>query len=201
MKKTTLIAIICVLILTATSIPAYAVENETIDPTIKTNYINNSLNNDTTENKTKNLFFTVGPAHLFSKVKIQDAKLRKINRISRCLRRIRIAPLIPIAFLENATFTLTYRTPSILGSKFSYTTIYGSVNKSFTPDLGNITESINRSGNITFFINKPHSLQVENFTGLFIYRRTKILQFKPEFKLFKPARFSFIGIYENVKPV
>ncbi len=211
MKRKALIATICVLIITISTFSAHAIKTtQKIENTSTTEENIISTKNETTFNFTKQVFMTGGAAHLFSRVRFHDGPFKKINRVSRCLSRIRIAPLIPIVILENVTFTINYKIALPIGSKFSYSTLFGGINESIVADINNITDledventlrKINDSGNIDVIWNRPHTFRIENFTGVFIYRRTKLLRFKPEFTLFKPARFTFVGICDNIEPV
>jgi len=142
------------------------------------------------ENTTIIDFQAYGPVREITEIELisgPDAKIQKINKM---MSRRFFYPLVPVVYVKNLTFNITFTEQVKNRSKNWYATAYSKIDINITKD--------NRS-NITIIINKPHSYTVKNFTGVFVFIKPKIFRFFSfGQKFFRPYRFAIIGVCENI---
>lgn len=197
MNKKTLIAIFCVVSLTICAVPAMG-----IDVNDKISELNQNLNkyvdlDDIDINETLNytVLFTAGPIRkTYSDIKIINGSESEMLLLNKFLKRSIFRPIIPLLIVNNLTFSVEYLKESN-NSKFSYITAHMNYSD-YMNYINNYTGNnsyINETFNESFIVNKPHKIIVENFTGVFFFKRARFIRFLPKFIMFEPAYFSFAG--------
>lgn len=140
-----------------------------------------------------------GPVTKFiSKIKFLDGDENQINRIKGYLNRKpsilkRILPFVPIR-VTNLTFTVEFRIPLRLLSRFHYYSFDAGLADNKSNDTKNIFNY-----NLTKCV--KHKITVENLNGRFFFDKAEFV--KNPFKrgknfFFQPARFVFSGFCEKV---
>ena len=139
------------------------------------------------ENETATVLSTGGPLPWrITKITIYDGPLSQVRKINKIINRKTLQFLRPVTFVPvtHLDFSVNYRRDILFArSDFSYgSTLVEYVNGSM----------VNR----TSIVNEEHTLQVTDFTGMFIFLRGKIKPFRP-FR-FRPPQFVFVGNCKNV---
>ena len=200
MNKRTLIAIFCVISLTICAVPAMG-----INANDKIYELTQNLNeyvdlDDINETLNQTVLLTCGPiSKVYSKIEIINGSENEVALINKFLKRSIFRPIIPMVYVNNLTFSVEYlrepAEPEFNHSKFSYITLHMNYSN-FINHTYNDTENypyINESINESLIINKPHKIIVENFTGVFLFKRTRFIRFLPKLHFFEPAYFVFGG--------
>ena len=133
-------------------------------------------------------YASMGPARIYSKFTFHNGSQNEIQKIQKLLKFSILRPLNPFVWVTNLTFTLQYSTSIFkIRSRFWYAT--------------NITEYENGSiVNTTFMHNAPHKVKVYNFTGYFLFIRSRFFRlFCIGQKFFRPARFAIAGFSDKVE--
>ena len=139
------------------------------------------------ENETTTVISTGGPLpRRTAKITVHNGQLSQVRKIQKITNRKVLQFLRPIAIIPvtHLDFSVKYRRDILFAlSDFSYgSTLVEYVNGSM----------VNR----TSIVNEKHTLQITDFTGMFIFFRGKIKPFRP-FK-FRPPQFVFVGNCESV---
>ena len=146
------------------------------------------------QDKFQYLFSTKGPKNrLITKVELIDGNPAQINRLNRYLNKLLFRPKLPIMLVNNLTFKVTYKVAVKNISKLSYASWFAPLTA-----MSSIIEGLHAPdlSNDTLIDNAPHTIIVENFTGLFKFSRAKL--YRPLFKFLLPARFSFFGACKQI---
>ena len=201
MNKRIIGAILCICIMTISTIPATGNE---INPTNPENKLGlfREIKEIADENETlwDYAVTTIGPiSKIISQVELLDGPESQMMKIRSILDRtlLRIFPALPVAVF-GLNFTVYYkRDIGLIGTRFSYETLYAETVYDENGTFFNLT-------NVTFLINKIHKIKVVNFTGVFIFYRARVWKglFRRDTHLFFiPARFGFVGLCDNVTEV
>ena len=202
MIKKIIVSILCVYILINCVIPVQA-ENDALDLK-KDLKIIEKIDSFVNENATqaKYAIATIGPvSKKYSNVNLLDGPTLKVIQINRNLnkRLIRSSIVLPVLLIKakGLSFTLTYKQDLKNNSKFSYATLFG---EAIYDEEGNYVDMTNE----TYLYNKINKVSVENFTGYFIFFRTRVFRFSPltsSHRLMYPAQFIFTGFCDNVTEI
>jgi len=135
------------------------------------------------ENATFIIFQAYGPVRKITTFEFLSGPEAKIQKINKMMSRRFFYPIIPVVFVTNLTFKITFTEQVKNRSRNWYATGYGLSNES----------------NVTTIINTPHSYTVKNFTGVFTFIRPRFFKFfciGPRF--FRPYRFAIMGECEDI---
>ncbi len=127
-----------------------------------------------------------GPAKRISNIQLINGSKDQVGKIDDLLTNLIIKPIIPIVFVKNLTFTITYKSILRLRSKYSFSTIYQKFNGTKPVGIPTIRRNI------------PHSITVHNFTGIFTFSKAKIFNILSKPHFLEPAKFSFIGVCKEI---
>ena len=199
MMKKTISTLIIIFIIFQSILPiSTSDEVLNLDDSLK---IINNINNYINENQTlkEYAFVTVGSIlKLYTDVKILNGPAIKVRLIKRNLNRrlIRSSTVLPVMLIniEKLDFTLYYKKDVNNNSRVSYSTLFG---EAIYDDEGNYLDMINE----TLYNNKINKISVKNFTGIFIFFRTRLLRFIPflhTHRFLTTAQFCFSGFCDNV---
>lgn len=201
MNKRIIGAVLCICIMTISTIPAAGNEINPTNPENKSKLFR-EIKEIADENETfwDYAVITIGPvAKIICQVELLDGPESQMMKIRSILNRtlLRIFPALPVAVF-GLNFTVYYKKDiGLLGSRFSYETLYAETVYDENGTLINLT-------NVTILTNKIHIIKVVNFTGLFIFYRARFWKglFRRDTHLFFiPARFAFAGVCDNVTDV
>ena len=141
------------------------------------------------ENASIVIFQAYGPVRKITEFEFLSGSDTQIQKINKMLSKRFFYPIIPVVFVKNLTFNITFTEPVKNRSRNWYATAYS--------EMGNLSNY--NASNITTIINKPHSYTVKNFTGIFTFIRPKLFRlFSLGQKFFKPYRFTIVGVCENI---
>lgn len=200
MDKKIIGVIFCVFIITISVIPA--IGNEIYQTNSENNLeLFKKIKEIADENVTFSnyIFITIGPlGKTISQVELLDGPDSQVTRIRSILNRVllRIFPALPV-MVNGLNFTVYYKKDIGLGSRYSYASVYAEPVFDENGTFINLT-------NETILDNKIHKIKVENFTGLFLFYRTRFwkgLLRSDTHLFFIPARFAFAGMCDNVTEV
>lgn len=200
MIKKIIVSILCVYILINCVIPVQA-ENDVLDLK-KDLKIIEKIDSFVNETQAKYAIATIGPvSKKYSDLNLLDGPTLKVIQINRNLnkRLIRSSIVLPVLLInvKELSFTLTYIKDLKNNSKFSYATLFG---EAIYDEKGNYVDMTNE----TYLYNKINKISVENFTGYFIFFRTRAFRFSPltsSHRLMYPAQFIFTGFCDNVSEI
>ena len=148
----------------------------------------------------------------YTKVEIIDGDKVDVNMLNKFLNRKFLRPILPVLSVTNLTFSVEYlKTPD--SEKFGYLTFHMNYTdfENFTDDNQSNNPDINELVNNSLELNTPHKIIVENFTGIFYFKRARLARFMPVLsvllknleinipmlKFFEPAYFTFIGYAQD----
>jgi hypothetical protein len=141
---------------------------------------------------------TLGPVlKIFSNVELTKGSESQMKLIQRYLDRKLLRPLgilrVTPIFVENLSFTVEYKQDVKNGSRYSYITVNGTVIWDENGIYQNITD-------ISYNANKKHTVTVENLTGFFMFFRFRLFNLGAPipYKIFQPAKFTFIGFCDGI---
>jgi len=200
MNKKIIGTILCISIMLIGSIPSIGA-NPLIDKNVGGELVQKAI--ELTEDKNitfgEKFIITSGPIFkLYSDVELLDGNLTQMQIIQRNLDKklFRFSRFLPFIFVPvfGLNFTVHYKKDLENGSRFSYITVNASVvYDNETGEVVNVT-------NHTIISNIIHKVNIENFTGLFIFQRAKLYDRNMPLgkRFFIPAKFIFIGFCDNV---
>jgi hypothetical protein len=201
MKKI-IVSIICVCMLTLCVLPVFA-EEDVLDFKEDLKIIN-KIDNFVNENSTlgKYAIATAGPIlKRYTEINLLEGPTLKIKQINRNLNRrlLRLSIVLPVLLIrvEKLDFTLYYRQDLKNNSRFSYATLFG---EAIYDEEGNYVDITNE----TYYHNKINKINVENFTGFFIFIRTRAFRLIPiasSHRLISSAQFIFTGFCDNITEI
>lgn len=195
MNKKIIGIILCVSILTISAIPTMMakpnlhinkeieLEDRYDDPTGNYTYGNFSVGTTCPASKKYySLNITEGAANV---IKIINRNLdKKLLRLSLIIPMV----IIPVKGLD---FTIEYKQNSSNESKFWFHTFIEDVNYDENGTFVNVTD-------LRGVKNKVHNVTVENFNGVFIFKRFTVFRYWRALGFMSPARFTFNGFCDNV---
>jgi len=199
MMKKTISTLIIIFIIFQSILPiSTSIEVLNLDDSLK---IINIVNNYVNENQTlkEYAFVTVGPIlKFYTEVKILNGPAIKVRLIKRNLNRrlIRASIVLPVMLInvEKLDFTVYFKKDVNNNSRVTFSTLFG---EAIYDDEGNYLDMVNE----TLFKNKINKISVKNFTGIFIFFRTRMFRFIPflnTHRFLTAAQFCFSGFCDNV---
>jgi len=200
MKKKIIGIILCISIMLIGSIPSIGA-NPLIDKNVGVELIQNAIELTEDQNITfgEKIIITSGPIFkLYSDVKLLDGDPTQMQIIQRNLDKklFRFSRFLPFIFIPvfGLNFTVYYKKDLENGSRFSYITVNTSV--VYDNEIGEVVNVTNH----TIVSNTIHKVNIEKFTGLFIFQRAKLYDRSMPLgkRLFVPAKFIFVGFCNNV---
>ena len=152
---------------------------------------------------------TYGPAWLriFTDIEITDGDQEQIDKIDELLTRQKFQMSAQRAVaVEQMTFTVTYKLPTRLFSRFHHRTLYTEIDlaqfEKFqdVENFQDFKDLINNTlkgfmENTSYNLCRRQSITYENFTGSFVLFNTKTIR---GFRMFRPTKFCFVGVCENL---
>ena len=144
-------------------------------------------------------FISIGPvSKLYVKLESIEGTESNVELIQNCMNKrppfiARILPTYPI-FASRINFILSFKIDVKISPRKMYLT--GSGEYIFNEN-GIPVDIVN----LTYYRNEIHRVKVTNFTGIFVYNKAQLIKgILPRPKnLLWPARFSFMGVADNVE--